>query len=202
MAITVNKNTTQAGMTAAGRTGVQSIKFIPAPRVYIKAVDTSPAPCLAKSNGETPSGWTDLGSVAGAAKVTYTPKVQEVLTGIDNVFRAAYINGKTGQVEFSLAQLDDVVIEQVTGLTASVITSGSVISYQVGQTDLYQKAILLVLQNKLDGKELQFYNPNAYINFTFEDSGDAASMKVTAMLPFFVAPGNTLEGLLSVSVFA
>jgi hypothetical protein len=206
MAIAVNKNTTQQPMTAAGRTGTQALKWIPGPRVYVKAAESlTSAPVqlyYTKSNGTTPAGWTDLGSVQGAAKVNYNQKVKEVTTGLDNYFRAAYIDQKVGQVEFNLSQLDDVVLEQVTGLTASVITSGSVINYQVGQLDLNQLALLMVVQNKLDGKEWQFYNPSAYLNFAFEESGDAMTLKVTGLLPFFTANGQTKEGMLSATVYA
>jgi hypothetical protein len=193
-------------MSAAGRTGTQSLKFIPAPRVYVKTSDPQVnAPVqnyFTKSNGVTPVGWTDLGTVQGQAKIAYTQKVKEVTTGIDNYFRAAYIDQKTGLLEFSLAQIDDVVLETITGLTASVITAGSVVNYQIGQLDLNQLAILLVVQNKLDGKEWQYYNPCAYLNFAFEDQADHMDLKVTGYLPFFTANGQTKEGMLSSSVFA
>jgi hypothetical protein len=206
LAIASNKNTTQQPMSTAGRTGIQSIKYIPAPRVYVRAADSiTAAPVqtyFTKSNGATPTGWTDLGSVMGAAKLTYTAKVKEVNTGIDNYLRAAYIDQKTGNIEFDLSQLDDVTLETVSGLTASVITAGSVINYQVGQLDLNQMAILLVVQNKLDGKEWQFYNPNAYLNFSFAESGDSLVLKTTGLLPFFTALGQTKEGMISSTVFA
>jgi hypothetical protein len=214
MAIAVNKNTTQAtmqnaaGAVVAGRSGTQSIKWIPAPRVYVKTSDatvSSPVQSyFTKSNGVTPTGWTDLGSVLGSAKVAYSQKVKEVSTGMDSYFRGAYVDSKIGQVEFNLSQLDDVVLEQITGLSASVITSGSIINYQIGQLDLNQMALLLVVQNKFDSKEWQFYNPNAFLNFAFEEQGDALSLKVTGYLPFFTAAGalGTKEGMLSATVFA
>lgn len=206
MAIAVNKNTTQQPMSTAGRTGTQSIKWIPAPRVYVKTADTivnSPVQTyFTKSNGVTPAGWTDLGIVDGSAKVTYTQKVKEVTTGLDSYLRGAYIDSKTGNIEFSLGQMDDIALEQITGLSASVITSGSVINYQIGQVDINQMAMLLVVQNKFDGKEWQFYNPNAYLNFTFEEKGDALALKVTGYLPFFTANGQTKESMLSATVYA
>lgn len=206
MAIVSNKNTTQRGMSTAGRTGAQTVKFIPAPRVYVKTADVqidSPVQSyFTKSNGVTPIGWTDLGSVSGAAKLSYTAKVKEVTTGIDNYFRGAYIDGKEGQVAFSLEQLDDVALEQVSGLTASVITAGSVVNYQVGQNDLNILALLLVVQNKFDGKEWQFYNPAAYLNFTFNDASDALELSVTGYLPFFTALGQTQESMVSCTMFA
>ena len=206
MAVTSNKNTTQRGMSALGRSGAQTVKFIPAPRIYVKTPDVvinSPVQnYFTKSNGSTPAGWTDLGSVLGVAKLTYTAKVKEITTGIDNYFRGAYLDGKTGSVEFDLEQLDDVALEQVSGLTASVITAGSVINYQVGQNDLNIMALLFVVQNKFDGKEWQFYNPAAYLNFTFADSGDAMALKVTGYLPFFTALGQTAESMVSSTLFA
>jgi len=201
-----NKNSGQAPMTQAGHTGLQSYKFIPAPRVYVKTADvTQNTPVqsyFAKSNGVTPTGWTDLGSVQGAVKVTYDQKTKEVRTGIDNLLRAAYLEQKGGNAEFSLAQADDVTLEQVTGLTASVITAGSTVNYQIGQTDMNVLAVLFVVQNKLNGKEIQYYNPAAFITFNFDYSGDEMDLKVTALLPGFTAAGQTNEGFLSVTMFA
>lgn len=206
MAVITNKNTSQKGMSVAGRTGAQTVKFIPAPRVYVKVADAQlNAPVqnyFTKSNGATPVGWTDLGSVLGAAKLTYTAKVKEITTGIDNYFRGAYLDGKSGNVEFELEQLDDVALEVVSGLTSSVITAGSVVNYQVGQNDLNILALLLVVQNKFDGKEWQFYNPAAYLNFTFAEAGDAMALKCTGYLPFFTAAGQTLESMISSTLFA
>ena len=206
MAVISNKNTSQRGMSTPGRTGTQTVKWIPAPRVYVKVADPQVgAPVqnyFTKSNGVTPLGWTDLGSVLGAAKITYTAKVKEVNTGIDNYFRGAYLDGKSGNIEFELEQMDDVALEQVTGLTASVVTAGSVVNYQVGQNDLNILALLLVTQNKFDGKEWQFYNPAAYLNFTFADSGDALTLKTTGYLPFFTALGQTAESMISSTLFA
>ena len=78
MAITVNKNTTQAPMTTAGATGTQVQKFNVAPRVYVKALDSTPTPVRAKSNGATQGTWTDLGSVDGNAKITYAVDKKKV----------------------------------------------------------------------------------------------------------------------------
>lgn len=203
MAIAVNKNTTQAPITTSGAlTGSQVIKFIDAPRVYLKAVDSTPTIPTAKSNGATPTGWTDLGSVAGACKIGVEKKVKQVKTGIDNYFRAAYTDEKVGSCEFTLSQLDDIAFGQVTGLTASSINAGSTYTFAVGSEDLNQKAILMVVQNKLDGKEWQFYNPNCYLNFSIEDSGDELVLKAMGLLPFFVATGNTAEQMLAQTIFA
>lgn len=202
MAIAVNKNTTQDPMSTLGLTGVQSIKFIDAPRIYLKASDAVPAIPTAKSNGITPSGWTDLGVVEGACKIGVEKKVKQIKTGIDNYFRAAYTNEKVGTCEFSLSQLDDVAFGVVTGLTSSTINSGSTYTYNVGSEDLNQTAILMVVQNKLDGKEWQFYSPNCYLNFSIEDSGDEYKLKCSGLLPFFAfASAPTVELMVSQTLF-
>jgi hypothetical protein len=205
MAILVNKNTTQTPV-ASGRTGAQSIKFIPAPRVYVKTADSMTAAPVSsyytKSNGVTPTGWTDLGIVKGVAKVTYDQKATEVATGIDKVIRSAYTSERKASIEFTLEQLDDVALEQVSGMSASVITAGSVVNYQYGTVDLNQLALLLVVQNKLDGKEWQFYNPNAFLDFSFDESNDTMGIKVNAILPYFLAVGQTLQSVFSQTIFA
>jgi hypothetical protein len=205
MAIIVNKNTTQNPITS-GRTGTQSIKFIPAPRVYVKTADSlSAAPVqsyFTKSNGATPTGWTDLGIVRGTAKVTYDQKATEVQTGIDKVTRFAYTSERKGAIDFTLDQTDDAVLEQVSGMSASVVTAGSVVNYQFGTVDLSQLALLLVVQNKLDGKEWQFYNPNAFLDFSFDDSNNELGLKVNGIMPYFMAVGQTNQSLFSVTVFA
>ena len=185
MAVVSNLNTKQTPMTAAGLTGVQSVKFIQSPRVYLKAVDASPTPVVVKSNGVLPTGWTDTGIINGAAKITYTKSVKEVRTGIEQVFRGEYIDKKTGSIEADLAQFDDSLIAQLTGLTASVVTSGSIVQFGMGQEGIVNKAILLVIQNVLDGKEIQLYNPNAYLNFQYNTSSDEQGVKLTGDFPFF-----------------
>lgn len=206
MAIAVNKNTNQQPMSTAGRTGAQTLKFIPGARVYTKTAESlTAAPVqthFVKSAGTTPSGWTDLGTVLGAVKVNYTKKVKEVNTGIDNYFRAAYVEQKMGQIEFELSQLDDVALETISGLSASIITSGSIVNYEVGSEDLNQLALLVVATSKLDSKEIQFYNPSAYLNFVWAEQGDALVLKCTGMLPFFTPSGATAEAMLSVTEFA
>lgn len=203
MAIIANKNTTQQPLSSLGLTGTQVLKFIDAPRVYLKTADPLAVAIIptAKSNGATPSGWTDLGVVEGTCKIGVEKKVKQVKTGIDNYLRAAYTDEKVGTFEFSLSQLDDIAFGQVTGLTASVVNTGSTYTYAVGSEDLSQQAVLMVVQNKLDGKEWQFYNPNAYINFSIEDSGDEFKLKVTGLLPFFLAPGQASEQMLAQTLF-
>lgn len=211
MSVLVNRNTTQAPMSAAGNTGAQVLKFIDAPRIYIKTTAGLPVtdPITAtpvqnyynKSKGVTPTGWTDLGVVENKAKISVEKKVKEVKTGIDNYFRTAYTSEKMGKVEFTLDQFDDVVLSAVTGISASVISAGSVVAYPVGSEDLAQAALMLVSQNKLDGKEIQFYNPAAFLNFGFDASGDQLVLKATGWLPFFVPAGATAEEFLHVTVY-
>lgn len=209
MPIARNRNTTQQPNLLPGRTGTQSIKVIPAPRVYVKTADfTNDTPVqeyFTKSNGVTPTGWTDLGIVDGNATITYTKKTTDVKTGIDNYLRATYISEKSANINFTLGQFDDIAIEQISSLTASVITSGSIVNYQFGQDEITTLALLLVVQNKLDSKEWQFYNPAALINFTIDNTNNAMSLKVTSELPFFTAAGTggaLGESLLSVTEFA
>lgn len=202
MSVITNLNTRQNPMVASGLTGTQSIKFIPGPRIYMKTADVSAAPVTAKSNGSLPSGWTDLGIVNGAAKVTYTKTVKEVRTGMDEVLRAEYIGKKVAGLDCSLSQFDDVAFAAVSGLSASTIIAGSTYQFSVGSEDVIQKAILLVLQNKLDGKELQFYNPNAFLSFDVTDSSGELVLTVKADLPSFAWGGGSLEAFFVQTHFA
>ncbi len=206
MPITSNAYTSQKPMSGTGLTGSQMIRLIPAPRVFMKSTpDSQTAAVVPSTKGAGSlalSGWTDLGIVNGMAKVNYTKKTQEVRTGIDNYLRASYVNEKGGSIEFSLSQVDDLVLGKIMGLTGSQITSNSIYSYHVGQEDLTQIALLLVAQNKLDGKEIQFYSPLVFMNFEFAEDGDALALKCTATLPFFTVSGQTLEDILAVTVFA
>jgi hypothetical protein len=184
MAVIVNKNTTQAPLTT-GLTGAQVVKWIDAPRVYIKAVDATPTPVTTKSNGSTPSGWTDLGSILGQARIQYDKEVKEIRTGLDNVLRTSYVGQKTAGMEFVCSQLDDVVVQELSGLTASMIVSASVYQFLIGSEDLIQKAILVVSQDKVTGKEWQWYNPNAFISFVLEENGEEKTIRGRANCPAF-----------------
>jgi hypothetical protein len=199
MAVIVNKNTTQTPV-ATGRTGTQVIKFIDAPRVYIKTADVSAAPVMTKSNGTTPSGWTDLGSVNGKVRIQYEKEVKEVRTGVDQVLRQSYIGQKTGSFEFVMSQFDDVVIEQLSGLNPYTVQSGSAYSFGLGSEDIISKALLLVVQNKLDGKEWQFYNPNADLSFTLEDNGEETVVRGRGNLKAFT--WNSVEPLIVGTIYA
>lgn len=202
MAVIVNTNTRQNPMTAAGQTGTQVVQFIDAPRVYIKSVDATPTPVLIKSAGTTPSGYTDLGIVDGKAKVTYDKSIKQVRTGIDNILRAEYVDKKTMTIEAHLSQFDDVVLSAISGVTASVLTAGSIVQFPIGTEDVVQKALLLVFDNKLDGKEWQFYNPNAYIKFTYADNGDATYVNLNCDLPAFAWPSEPSEAYVVQTIYA
>ena len=200
MAVISNKNTSQTPI-ASGLTGGQVVKFIDAPRVYIKTSDSSPTPVTVKSNGITPTGgWVDLGIVNGKVKVVYEKEIKEVRTGIDNILRQSYVGQKTGSFEFVLSQFDDVVIQELSGLTAQSVTAGSAYSFAIGSEDIIQKALLLVSQNKLDGKEWQFYNPNADLSFNLEDSGEETVVRGKANLKAFTV--GALDQLFTATIFA
>lgn len=218
MAVIVNKNSQGTPITSGRLTSGASIRHIEAPRIYI-LLDASANPVaevlvacpvqkyMTKSNGVTPvpsSGtnvWADLGIVNGFLKVNYTKSVKPIETGIDQVFRTAYVNKKTITLEASLDQFSDYVLEKVSGLTASVITAGSIINYQVGQEDLNTAGILMVSQNKLDGQEWQFFNPAALINFVYEEKGDSLALKMTAYCQFFQANASLVQSALSTTIF-
>lgn len=218
MAVIVNKNTQGTPITSGRLTSGSSIRHIEAPRIYIlltagglpaaEVLTNCPVQnYMTKSNGVTPvpaSGtnvWADLGIVNGFLKVNYTKSVKNIETGIDQVFRTAYVNHKVGVFEATLDQFSDYVLEKVSGLTASVITAGSTINYQVGQEDLNTAGVLLVSQNKLDGQEWQFFNPAALINFVYEEKGDSLCLKMTAFCPFFQANSATVQSMFSATIF-
>jgi hypothetical protein len=199
MAVIVNKNTTQTPLTS-GSTGTQVIKFVDAPRVYIKTADVTATPVTTKSNGSTPSGWTDLGGVNGKVRIAYEKEIREVRTGIDQVLRQSYVGQKSGSFEFVLDQFDDVVIEELSGINPYEVQAGSAYSFSLGSEDIVSKALLLVVQNKLDGKEWQFYSPNADLSFTLEDSGDQTVVRGRANLKAF--SWNSVEPLMVATDFA
>jgi hypothetical protein len=209
MAVIVNRNTTQTPMTTTGVTGVQVIKFIPASRVYLKAPDSvtaAPVNTMAaysnKSNGATPAGFTDLGIMNQDAKITYTKNVKKVQTGLDKFVQAVYVGDKTCVIEFSLSQMDEYLMAQL-GFTTSTITAGSSVNFQIGQEDVIAKAMIMVFQNKLDGKEIQWYHPAAQLTVTFDSKPEEAAVKVSAdCIAFTAAGGYTIQSLLSATIFA
>ena len=200
MSVITNLNSRQTPIVTGATSGSQVVKFIDGPRVYIKAVDATPTPVTTKSNGTLPSGWTDLGVVDGKVKVQYDKEMKEVRTGLDEILRAVYVGKKTAGFEFNLSQFDDVVIGSLTGLTASLINSGSAAQFAVGSEDIVQKAMLMVLQNKIDGREWQFYTPMAYMTFSMTDSGDTTLVTGKAMLPAFQY--NTLDTYMIQTIYS
>jgi hypothetical protein len=193
MAVVTNLATRQDPI-ASGLTGTQVIKFLPGCRVLIKTKDTTATPPTTKMAGSPSanlSGWTDLGVVDQYAKLTYSKETQEVRTGVDNYLRAVYISQKTGQVEFDLSQVDDVVTQNLTGISPSTITAGSLVQFGIGQEDVVEKALLLVMQNKLDGKEIQIYHPSAFLNFQITQNGDFLVIRGSADFAPFTWQSNS-----------
>lgn len=199
MAVITNKNTSQTPVST-GLTGTQVVKFIDAARVYVKTKDTNATPVTAKSNGSTPSGWTDLGIVDGKVKITYEKELFEVRTGIDSILRSTFVKQRTGMFEFTLSQFDDVVIKELSGITPSTLSAGSTVQFAIGQEDVIDKALLLVVQNKLDGKEWQFYAPAAQMTFNIGDAGEATVVNGKGNLPAFTF--NSLDTIMVMTVFA
>lgn len=199
MPISSNKVTTQEPV-ASGLTGVQVTKFIAADRVYIKTKDTVAAPVTTKSNGVTPSGWTDLGMVNGKVQIAYEKELQEIRTGIENVLRDTYVRQKGGTFEFQLSQFDDVVMQAVSGLTASQIIAGSTYQFKIGSETIVEKALLLTSQDFLTGKEWQFYHPAARLSFNIEDNGEETVIRGTGQLVAFSFGGS--ENIMIGSIFA
>lgn len=191
MGVIRNKNTSQFAMTQAGLTGAQSEFFVPASRLYLKAVDAAPAPVVGKSAGKTPTGWNDMGIMDGNAKVTYTKNLNKILAGLDKRLSQVYDDQTTGTFEINLTQYDDVVMQNVTGLTPYEVQTGSIVRFNIGSESIVQSAILLVSQNKVDGKEVQYYNPSAFMSFSIEETNNAQMIKVTIDMPTFTVDNAT-----------
>lgn len=206
MPIAINRNTTQAPMTVGGRTGEQVVKFIPASRVYVKTPDSqSSAPVqnyYSVSDGNVPAGWIDLGVISGGVSVKYNQKVDQVTTGIDNYMRSAYLASKDAELSFSLSQFDDVVISTLSGITPVALPNNVGYSWGIGSTDLVKLAVLMVSQDKLTGKEFQFYNPCVYVSFQFDYQSQALELKCTGYVPFFTPVGSDLECLFCVTIYS
>lgn len=208
MPVISNNWTTGHPFTTVGNTGAQSIVHIPATRAFIKAPDsTTAAPVLAyssysfKTNGIAPTGWVDLGPMSSTAKLTYTKSQKKVQMGIDKVTRLIYVDQKDAMLEFDLMQLDDYILGQL-GFTSNVYVAGSVVNFQIGQEDVVNNAMLVVYDNKADGKEVHYYHPSAALTITFVQNGDQMGAKVQAELPAFTAAGASKDSLISCNVFA
>lgn len=200
-------------------TGVQSIRHIPAARVYVKLApdSTTAAPVNAyaaysmKSSGQTitcPTGagvvagtYIDLGIMSTPGKVTYTKNQKKVQTGIDKITQLIYVESRSAMVEFTLDQMDDYLLQEL-GFSSSVITAGSSINFQIGQEDVVNMAMVLVYENKIDGKEIQWYHPSAAFTVTFETSAESLVIKCSVEMIAFQAAGASLLSLVSTTVFA
>lgn len=209
MSVLVNNWTQQVPMSAVGETGVQSIRHIPASRVFFKTPDSTtaaPVNIMAayanKTNGTVPSGWTDGGIMDGVGKVVYTKKIAQIMLGIDKVVAATYVQERSAQITFDLAQLDDQVL-QMLGFISSVITPGSSINFQLGQEDVVAKAVLFVYASKLDSKEIQWYHPSGQISADVKNVSDYLVASCTCdLIAFTPAGGYTRQSLVSATIFA
>jgi hypothetical protein len=225
MAVIVNKNTQQTplGVPSGAVSGIQSIKFIPAGRVYIKVNASTLAPqsdsTLAtnvnayaaftqKSDGVTitnplPDGglFVDLGIMSTPGKLTYNKVQKKVQTGIDKITQLIYVESRDANLEFELDQLDDYLLARL-GFVTSVITAGSSVNFQIGQEDVINTAIVIVYQNKIDGKEIQWYHPSGALTVTFNAAADALTVKVMCEMIAFQAIGSTILSLVSCTTFA
>lgn len=181
-----NKYTTQPPKSGS------STKVVLAERAYINAANTAYADPGAKLEGADPSGWTDLGIVAGSkVQLTYTKEVRYVETGIEKVRRGSYTMGKTCQAVFTLEQFDIDVVELLTGQTASAVGSiGN--KLHVGQDDVVDRALLFVGTNKVDGKEHHVYCKKAGLTWQLQEQDDARVLQVTADLYAF-DPGDGID---------
>jgi hypothetical protein len=200
-----NKNTAQDVATFTGDIvgGSEVSFFIAASRFYIKASDAVPTPVALKSGGKTPTGWTDMGMMYGAGKVTYTKDTVKLKSGTDKILRKAYIGEKNAELEIILGQYDEGVLKNVTGLSPYTVSAGSIVHFSVGAESLVQTAVLLVQQNKTDGKEVQYYNPSAFVNFSLEEQDGSQVVKVNADMPAFQWAGDATgtTSLFSMRVF-
>lgn len=220
MPVIVNKNTQQTplGTPTGAITGVQSIRHIPAARCYVKVTpdSTTAAPVnlysayTQKSNGITPTAptgagvgagtYVDLGIMSTPGKVTYTKNQKKIQTGIDKITQLIYVESRSAMLEFNLDQMDDYLLQQL-GFVNSVITSGSSINFQIGQEDVVNLALIMVYQNKIDGKEIQWYHPSAAFTVTFETTADQVAIKCSVELIAFLPAGSTILSLVSTTIF-
>lgn len=208
MPILVNRNTTQSPMSATGLTGRQVVKWIPASRIYVKTADSVDAAPVQNyfnlSNGTTPNGWTDLGTVnQPGIKLVTDSKVVQVTTGPLSALRSAYYSNKGMHATFELSQVDDILISILTGNTPTTLSNNAGVYWDIGSEGVVQMAILIVAQDMLTGKEFQLYNPNAYMTFGFGDDTDGSlALSVEAYFPYFTPQGASVECQLLQTIFA
>lgn len=204
----VNNFTTQKPLTILGSTGTQLLTMIPASRVFLKAPEsTTAAPVETyaaytfKTNGQTPTGWNDLGIMDATGKLTYNKTVEKIKTGIDQVTRRTYAKSKEATLEFDLWQTDDYLLSQL-GFNGSAITAGSSMNFLIGQEDVIQAAMLCVYSNKLDGKEMHVYHPSASLTVNFKENNGKLLTAVTADLTAFTPASATVDALYALNIFA
>ena len=165
-----------------------------------------------KSNGQTVTNpypndgvsagtYIDLGIMSTPGKLTYNKVQKKVQTGIDKITQLVYVESRDANLEFELDQLDDYIMAQL-GFVTSVITSGSSVNFQIGQEDVVNVAIIIVYQNKIDGKEIQWYHPQGALTVSFNSTADMLSVKVTCEMIAFQAIGSSILSLVSCTTFA
>jgi hypothetical protein len=208
MAIT-NRITSGAPLTAVGPLGQQTQTFIPAARIFMKtSADSQSAaqPPVAKVGltglaSTLGAGWIDLGTLDGGVTTTFTKTKKDIKTGIDQKLRTSYISDTTFEISFNLLQVGDYLLQNVLGLTPSILQSGSSASFGLGQESYGQYALVCVWQNKVDGKENQLYNPAAFLDAVIADASDHLVLKCDAKFPAFTQNGDTQERLASYTWF-
>lgn len=208
MAIT-NRITSGAPLTVPGVLGVQTQTFIPAARVFMKNIADSQSaaqPPIAKlgltgTAATLGAGWIDLGTLDGGVTTTFTKTKKDIKTGIDQKLRASYISDTTFEMSWNLLQVGDYILQNVLGLTPSILQSGSSASFALGQESYGQYALCIVWQNKVDGKENQVYNPAAFLDAVIADASDHLILKCDAKFPAFTQAGDSNERLASLSLF-
>lgn len=183
ISIASNQNTQQGTLTN------QSVKCILASRAFIStagAVPTAKLGTIAPYTYTAPSNWSDLGAVLKSkVSMTYNKDYAEVRSGLDGVFRAAYVTSKTCEWNFALDNYDTTVMGLLLGQTASVnsaVATSVGYTFWVGREDIITRKLLVIGTNKIDGKEHQYYAPEALLKFAWEEDGDAIVIRVTATL--------------------
>jgi hypothetical protein len=208
MAIT-NRITSGAPLTTSGVLGVQTQTFIPAARVFMKLtqdLQSAGAPPVAKigltgTAATLGTGWIDLGTLDGGVTTTYTKTKKDIKTGIDQKLRTSYISDTTFELSCNLLQVGDYLLQNVLGLTPSILQPGSIASFALGQETYGQYALCVVWQNKIDGKENQLYNPAAFIDATIADASEHLVLKFDAKFPAFTQAGDSQERLVSFTMY-
>jgi hypothetical protein len=104
-------------------------------------------------------------------------------------------------MSWNCLQVGDYLLQNVLGLTPSVLQSGSSASFALGQESYGQYALCVIWQNKFDGKEMQLYNPAVFLDAQIADASDHLVLKCDAKFPAFTQAGDTQERLVSLTEF-